>query len=144
MREYTLHWSEGRRRCARHFPSVTSALQFVHERDLARRGARIEDSDERVVVSEAHMLAAREEYGNLLEEYPGDLDRLTAAGQTIALKEETYAMLLEQYGRTRIREALRANTISVVEPAVVPEEPATPILALNLALGELHNKKARQ
>ena len=71
MREYTLHWSEGRRRCARHFPSVTSALQFVHERDLARRGARIEDSDERVVVSEAHMLAAREAYGNVLGIVPG-------------------------------------------------------------------------
>jgi len=71
LREYTLHWSEDGRWCAKGFPSVTAALRFVHERGLARRCARIEDIDERVIVSEAHMLAAREEYGNVLGIVPG-------------------------------------------------------------------------
>jgi non-specific protein-tyrosine kinase len=84
---------------------------------------------------EAELIQAREEYDVLLEEYPGDSERLTAASRSIALKEDTYAMLLEQYAQTRIRQALRANSISVVEPAIVPEKPSSPKLVLNLALG---------
>lgn len=84
---------------------------------------------------EAELTLAREEYDSLVEQVPGDSESLAAASQSIALKEKTYAMLLEQYEQTRIREALRANSISVVEPAVVPEEPSTPRLTLSLALG---------
>jgi succinoglycan biosynthesis transport protein ExoP len=44
-------------------------------------------------------------------------------------------MLLEQYERARVTEAMRANTVSIVEPAVVPQAPSKPRKKLNIALG---------
>jgi capsular exopolysaccharide synthesis family protein len=60
----------------------------------------------------------------------------TAVGarRSIELKEDAYARLLEQYERARLLDAVRANTISVVAPAVAPETPAKPRKALNVAL----------
>jgi non-specific protein-tyrosine kinase len=55
----------------------------------------------------------------------------------IQSEEQTYAMLLSQYDKARVDEAMRANSISIVEPAVVPEAPSKPNIKLNLALGVL-------
>jgi capsular polysaccharide biosynthesis protein len=55
----------------------------------------------------------------------------------IALEEETYAMMLSQYEQARVDEAMRANSISVVEPAVAPEAPSSPNKVLNTVLGAL-------
>jgi len=60
---------------------------------------------------------------------------LDAANQALRLKQETYAMLLSEYDKARIRESIRANMLSVVDPAVVPETPSKPRVGLNLALG---------
>jgi capsular exopolysaccharide synthesis family protein len=60
---------------------------------------------------------------------------IDAADQALKLKQETYAMLLSQYDQARIRESIRANMLSVVDPAVVPEIPSKPRVVLNLALG---------
>jgi len=84
---------------------------------------------------EVELTQARGEYDSLVEQDPGDSERIASAGRSMALKEEIFTRLLEQYEQTRIREALRANSISVVEPAVVPEKPSSPLLALNLTLG---------
>jgi len=78
---------------------------------------------------------ARGEYESLVAQSPQDSERIAAASRAIALKEQTYTVLLEQYEQARIREALRANTLSVVEPAVVPEAPSKPRRVLNIALG---------
>jgi uncharacterized protein involved in exopolysaccharide biosynthesis len=56
---------------------------------------------------------------------------------TIALEEETYAMLLSQYEQARVDEAMRANSITVVEAAVEPEAPSSPNKGLNAVLGIL-------
>jgi len=78
---------------------------------------------------------ARGEYENLAAQSPEDSERIAAASRAVALKEQTYAMLLEQYEQARIREAIRANALSVVEPAVIPEAPFKLRKALNIALG---------
>jgi succinoglycan biosynthesis transport protein ExoP len=52
----------------------------------------------------------------------------------IRAEEETYSMLLSQYEKARLEAALRANSISVVEPAKVPELPSQPNVKKNLAL----------
>ena len=61
--------------------------------------------------------------------------QLDAMSQSIALKERTLATLLDQYEDARIQETLLANAVSVIEPAYLPDRPATPRVALNLVLG---------
>jgi len=51
------------------------------------------------------------------------------------LEEETYASLLRQYEEARLAEASRANSVSVAEPAVLPDAPSSPRTKLNIALG---------
>ena len=75
------------------------------------------------------------EYEALIAQAPEDTERIQAASRTIALKEETYGTMLEQYERNRVREAVLANTLSVVEPAVAPRRPSKPRVNLNVALG---------
>ncbi len=53
------------------------------------------------------------------------------------MEEQTYATLLSQYEKARTDEAMRANSISVAEPAVVPVAPSKPNRKLNLVLGAL-------
>ena len=53
----------------------------------------------------------------------------------IAAAENTYANLLAQYEAARLEEALRANSLTVVEEALTPTSPSKPKVMLNLALG---------
>jgi len=64
----------------------------------------------------------------------GEIDALT---HKITLEEETYAMLLRQYEQARVAEAMRASSITVVEPAIEPEVPSKPRKKLTIMLGAL-------
>ncbi len=55
----------------------------------------------------------------------------------INAEEQTYAMLLSQYDKTRVDEAMRANSVSIVEPAIEPKAPSKPNIKLNIVLGAL-------
>lgn len=55
----------------------------------------------------------------------------------INAEEQTYATLLKQYDNARVDEAMRANSIGIVEQAVAPEIPSKPNVKLNIALGAL-------
>ncbi len=66
---------------------------------------------------------------------PDDTIRITAMNEAIQLKEKTYATLLDQYDQARLKEIMRANIISVVEPAVLPSSPSKPNKTMNIALG---------
>jgi len=52
-------------------------------------------------------------------------------------EEQTYTTLLGQYDKARVDEAVRANSIGIVEPAVAPGAPSKPNLKLNIVLGAL-------
>ena len=52
----------------------------------------------------------------------------------ISAEEATYSMLLSQYENARVEAVLRANSVSVIEPAVAPALPSKPNVKLNLAL----------
>lgn len=84
---------------------------------------------------EEELAQVRAEYERLVTETPEDVASIDAADQSIALKERTYATLLDQYETARLNEALRANAVSVVEPATPPTGPAKPRPALNITLG---------
>jgi polysaccharide biosynthesis transport protein len=90
---------------------------------------------EQLALAKADLDQAWLDYENLLAESPDDADRIATANRSIQAKEDTYSTLLDQYERNRVREALLANTLSIVEPAVVPKAPTTPRTLLNLALG---------
>lgn len=51
--------------------------------------------------------------------------------------EELYASLQRQYEEAGVIEAVRANSVSIVEPARLPASPSQPRVPLNLALGLL-------
>ena len=83
---------------------------------------------------ERELTAERQRYEQLLETAPGSA-RTRVAREALALKEESLTLLVREYQQTRIADALRSNSISVIEPAVVPSSPARPRPKLNLALG---------
>jgi succinoglycan biosynthesis transport protein ExoP len=67
-------------------------------------------------------------------EQPGAAQDLT---QRIQSQEQTYSMLLNEYEQARLAEAARANSVSIVEPAVLPDKPVDPKAALNIVLGAI-------
>ncbi len=87
--------------------------------------------------AEGELAEARDEYDQLLISAPDDATAIDAMDQSIALKERTYATLLDQYESARVNEALLANSVSVVEPAYLPVSPSKPRTLLNIALGFL-------
>jgi succinoglycan biosynthesis transport protein ExoP len=87
--------------------------------------------------AERELNRARSEYEELLTNSPEDQVSLDASEQSISLKERTYATLLDQYESARTNEALIANSVSIVEPAYLPESPSKPNKTLNIVLGML-------
>ncbi len=122
---------------AREAANTLAEILIAQSTELYSGGARSaqEILGQQLAQIERELDQARREYENLAAQSPEDAERIAAASRSIALKEQTYAMLLEQYEQARIREAIRANALSVVEPAVVPETPSKPRQVLNIALG---------
>jgi capsular exopolysaccharide synthesis family protein len=53
----------------------------------------------------------------------------------LSVRQQIYTDLLQKYESARTSEELHANAITVVEPATLPRDPATPKVSLNAALG---------
>jgi capsular polysaccharide biosynthesis protein len=90
---------------------------------------------EQLALSELDLQQARSEVERLLIKDPEDVQGLTEARQALALREESYRLVLEQYGNSRVRDAIRDNMVSIVEPAVPPSLPSRPRPFLNLLVG---------
>lgn len=91
--------------------------------------------NEQLLSMEAEVNQARADYMNLVAKNPSDTEVIQAAKQKLDLEEQMYASILEQYEQTRLKEAVRAKSVSVVEPAIPPESPSKPSKVLNVALG---------
>ena len=65
-----------------------------------------------------------------------NLDAETLA-QLVTVRQQIYSNLLQQYESARTSEQLRANAITIVEPASLAIRPTTPNMPLNAALGLL-------
>lgn len=92
---------------------------------------------EQLAVAEIELNQARAESETLVAQSPNDTDSIARANLVTDLKQKTYETILEQYEAARVREAIRANTITVIEPAVLPVEPSEPKVLLNIGLGIL-------
>jgi non-specific protein-tyrosine kinase len=86
---------------------------------------------------EMELNQARQAYENQVAQSSQDSEQIETARRAIAVKQETYATVLEQYEQARVTNALRANTIAIIEPAAVPQTPSKPLWKFNLALGLL-------
>lgn len=71
-------------------------------------------------------------------EVSGDLSPETQDLQTqIELQEQIYATVLDAYENARLSDVARANSVSIVDPAIVPENPSQPNIPINVLLGTL-------
>ncbi len=80
---------------------------------------------------------ARQKLSALQSKTPQDAQQIAAAQTDADVKQQLYSALLSQYEQVRVQSAAQANSISIVEPALPPTEPARPNKALNLGLGLL-------
>lgn len=85
----------------------------------------------------AELDAAREDYDQLLQDPSSDSATLDTARQSIEIREQTFANLLRQYETARVNEAVRANSVYVVERANLPRNAAFPKQNVNMGLGLL-------
>ena len=124
---------------ARDIANVAAAILIDRSRELYSGGGQSarEILAGQISQIDEELRTARGDYEALLAESPDDIAAITAAGQSIELKEQTRAMLLEQYDSARINEALLANSVSIVEPANTPRNAARPRHSVNIALGML-------
>ena len=122
---------------ARDTANALAEIMIAQSRELYTGGGKSaqEILGEQLAQVKSELDLAWTEYESLIAQSPNDADRITAASRSIELKEETYSTLLEQYERNRVREAVLANTLSVIEPAIAPRIPAKPRRELNMALG---------
>jgi len=92
---------------------------------------------EQLSTMENEVNQARTNYMDLVAKNPGDTEGIQAAKQKLDLEQQMYASILEQYEQSRLKEAVRAKSVSVVEPAIPPDKPAKPRKVLNIGLGFL-------
>jgi capsular polysaccharide biosynthesis protein len=90
---------------------------------------------EHLALTEHELILSRNEVERLLAETPEDTLGIEAARSSLVLQQEIYGALLEQYEQSMVREAIRENMISIVEPAILPLTPARPRPLLNVILG---------
>ncbi len=90
---------------------------------------------EQLVQAEKELTDARHEYDTFVLENPKETPQIELLNEKIKLKESTYTSLLDQYDEARLKERIRENIITVVEPANEPESPAKPNKLMNIALG---------
>lgn len=102
----------------------------------AGQGKSLQDIlGEQLTQAENDLTQARQQYDTYVTLHPADTEGIAALDASIQLKEKTYATLLNQYDQARTQESIRANIISVVEPAIFPLAPSKPSKALNIGLG---------
>jgi succinoglycan biosynthesis transport protein ExoP len=102
------------------------------------RSAR-EILEDQLIVIEENLAADRASLQKLLNE-GADLEQSGTAqdlNSRIQIQEQTYAALLNEYEQAQLAEAARANSISVVEPAILPDTPSKPNKVRNITFGFL-------
>ena len=80
---------------------------------------------------------AWEDYQETIAEYPYDPATILTAGSAWESKQQTYDRLLAQYEQSRVQEFLKANALSVYDPADLPDTPSGLPKAVHVALGAM-------
>ena len=88
---------------------------------------------EQLTESKADFDQSLQEYQRLLIQTPAP-ENIEVASYSVQINQSRYAALLTQYEQARIREETRANMVTVLQTATVPDRPIKPSLVLNIAL----------
>lgn len=88
-----------------------------------------------LTTAQTELNQARIDYETLIATSPNDADAIVRANLLVDLKQKTYEFLLNDYETARVQEAVRANIITVIEPAVLPLKPSQPKVLINIILG---------
>lgn len=124
---------------AKAIADVLAALLIEQNRSLYLGGARSarEILEEQLSVVADSLAQDRAALQALLNNTTAGQEQIDALSTRIGLESEIYANLLSQYEQARLTEASLANSITVVEPAVLPGVPSGPRTKRNLVLGTL-------
>ncbi len=82
----------------------------------------------------AELQSDRQRYAALLAKDPNGVETQALASQ-IKDKEDLYDSLLSRYETARLNESLRANSVTVIAPATLPEQPDNRLGSTQIALG---------
>jgi capsular exopolysaccharide synthesis family protein len=78
---------------------------------------------------------AMAEYNNALRnDRSSELESLE---RLINIRQQFYANILQKYEEARTNELLRANAVTIINPAFIPQDPSSPNVYLNTVLGIL-------
>jgi capsular exopolysaccharide synthesis family protein len=124
---------------AKGIAEALAALLLEKSQSLYFGGARSarEILQEQVTMAEDNLGEDRAALQVLLSSSDQDEKKTEAQRTKIGLEEEFYASLLKQYEQARLSEVARANSVTIIEPAVLPYAPSKPRTRLNLMLGTL-------
>ncbi len=113
-------------------------ILVARSEDSARGGRTAQEVlNEQLTLADEELSRAQAAYAEALAQAPEDSARIAALSRSVDLRQEVYSALLQQYERTRVAEELRSNSLSIVEPASVPQDPSKPDWTVNLMLGGL-------
>lgn len=129
--------------------SLQAQIDQLRE-ELGREIARLESTDtdtqltSELIVLQAELLAqtARveaidgliEEREALLVDLPEKQLQLTRLIRNASVSEAIYTMLRQRYEEIRITEAMETASVTVIDPAIAPDEPVRPRKLLNVAI----------
>jgi uncharacterized protein involved in exopolysaccharide biosynthesis len=135
----TISVEDGDRGRARDIANALAALLIEQTASLYSGGGKSarEILEEQLNVIDSDLQEDRVKLYSLMNNPASDYAEIDALNSKIMLEEQTYAMLLSQYEQARVAEAMRAGSISVVEPATEPGRPSKPNKKLNIMLGAL-------
>jgi succinoglycan biosynthesis transport protein ExoP len=115
--------------------ALAEALQTQSEEIYGSGPTARETLGELLAQVEGELAQARSQRDTLWAQSPDQIDAIETLSRTIELKEQTIALLLTQYEDMWLSEAMRATTISIVEPATRPWAPSKPRIKINALLG---------
>lgn len=130
---------DGDPRRARDIANALGALLIERSASLYSGGGKSarEILEEQLEAVESDLQEDRSRLYSLMDSGASDYGEIDALNSKIMLEEQTYATLLTQYEQARVEEAMRANSITVVEQAIEPGRPSKPNKKLNIMLGAL-------
>ncbi|MDO9087606.1 MAG: polysaccharide biosynthesis tyrosine autokinase [Anaerolineaceae bacterium] len=117
--------------------NALAEILIIQGRELYSGGGKSvqEILSEQLIQAEKELKDARQEYDAFVLENPKETDQIALFFEKVKLKESTYTTLLDQYDEARLKERIRENIITVVEPAIEPLKPSKPNKLLNISLG---------
>jgi capsular exopolysaccharide synthesis family protein len=125
----------------RAFETINALVTILLERSdefFAGTGkSSLDIMKEQIAQVQGELQNYRDTYDKLLAQNPQDAAAIASITQSIELNQQIYATLLTQYEQVQIRETVRKNAITIVEPATLPLSPSKPNKLLNLAIGFL-------